>query len=129
VQQSRAGPHRLKGRIRSFEYAAFIESVDLNVGRVLRAVEDPNGDGDTSDSVAENTLILFTSDNGGTHAANDPLRGEKGMLTEGGIRVPLIAYWPGTIAPNTVTDHMVHAVDYYPTYLELAGRKWMPPTR
>jgi arylsulfatase A-like enzyme len=116
-----------KGPHQSFEYAAFIESVDLNVGRVLRAVEDPNGDGDTSDSVAENTLILFTSDNGGTHAANDPLRGEKGMFTEGGIRVPLIAYWPGTIAAGAVTDHMVHAVDYYPTYLELAGRKWMPP--
>jgi arylsulfatase A-like enzyme len=116
-----------KGPHQSFEYAAFIESVDINVGRVLRAVHDPNGDGDTSDSVAENTLILFTSDNGGTHAANDPLRGEKGMFTEGGIRVPLIAYWPGTIAAGGVTDHMVHAVDYYPTYLDLSGKRWMPP--
>jgi len=110
-----------------FEYAAFIESVDINVGRVLRAVYDPNGDGDTSDSIAENTLILFTSDNGGTHATNGPLRGKKGMFTEGGIRVPLIAYWPGTITAGAVTDHMVHAVDYYPTYLDLAGKRWMPP--
>ncbi len=49
------------------------------------------------------------------------------MFTEGGIRVPLIAYWPGVIPANTVTDRMVHSVDYYPTYLELAGKQWMPP--
>ena len=49
------------------------------------------------------------------------------MFTEGGIRVPLIAYWPGVIPPNTVTNHMVHSVDYYPTYLTLAGNKWRPP--
>ena len=77
----------------------------------------------TTDSIADNTLVLFTSDNGGTHAENTPLRGKKGMFTEGGIRVPLIAYWPGVIPANTVTDHMVHSVDYYPTYLELAGKQ------
>ncbi|MDG1149743.1 MAG: DUF4976 domain-containing protein, partial [Akkermansiaceae bacterium] len=58
---------------------------------------------------------------------NLPLRGKKGMFTEGGIRVPLIAYWPGVIPANTVTDHMVHTVDYYPTYLQFAGDRWMPP--
>jgi arylsulfatase A-like enzyme len=49
------------------------------------------------------------------------------MLTEGGIRVPLIARWPGVIPPNTVSDRKIHAVDYYPTCLDLAGRKWSPP--
>lgn len=108
--------------------AGFIASIDLIVGRLLKAIDDPNGDGNRSDSVAANTLILFTSDNGGTHDRGDnlPLRGKKGMFTEGGIRVPLIAYWPGVIPANTVTDRMVHSVDYYPTYLELAGNQWMP---
>jgi arylsulfatase A-like enzyme len=109
------------------DLAGFIHSIDLIIARLLIALEDPNGDGDTADSVAANTLILFTSDNGGTHGNNQPLRGKKGMLNEGGVRVPLIAYWPGVIPPNTVTDYMVHSVDYYPTYLQLAGRKWMPP--
>ena len=111
------------------EYAGFIASVDENLRRMLIVVNDPNQDGDTSDSIAENTLILFTSDNGGTHADNLPLKGVKGMLNEGGIRVPLIAYWPGTIPPGTVTDHPVHSVDYYPTYLALAGNRWMPPAK
>ena len=105
----------------------FVHSIDLIVGRLLVALDDPNGDGDTADSVAANTLVMFTSDNGGTHGDNLPLRGNKGMFTEGGIRVPLIAYWPGVIPPNTVTDYMVHSLDYYPTYLELAGKSWMPP--
>ena len=73
-------------------------------------------------------MILFTSDNGGTHEDGDnvPLRGKKGMFSEGGIRVPLIAYWPGVVPANTITDRMVHSLDYYPTYLELAGARWMP---
>ena len=107
--------------------AGFVASIDLIIGRLLKALDDPNGDGDTSDSIAENTVILFTSDNGGTHGNNMPLRGVKGMFTEGGVRVPLIAYWPGVIPPNTISDHMVHSVDYYPTYLELAGQQWLPP--
>ena len=110
------------------EYLGFISSVDLNLSRMLAAIEDPNGDGDTADSIAANTLILFTSDNGGTHADNLPLKGVKGMFTEGGVRVPLIAYWPGVVAPGGVTDCMIHAVDYYPTCLELAGGKWKPAT-
>jgi len=101
------------------ELAGFVASIDLLMGRLLKALRD-NG-------VGQNTLVLFTSDNGGTHKDNRPLRGKKGMFTEGGIRVPLIAWWPGVIPPNTVTDHRVHSVDYYPTYLQLAGRNWMPP--
>ena len=101
------------------ELAGFVASIDLTIGRLLKVLNDTG--------CAENTLILFTSDNGGTHKDNLPLRGKKGMFTEGGIRVPLIAYWPGVIPANTVTDHMVHTVDYYPTYLQFAGDRWMPP--
>ena len=111
------------------KYAGFIASVDANLARMLAAIEDPNGDGDRSDSIEEKTLIIFTSDNGGAdrQGGNLPLRGHKGMLTDGGVRVPLIAYWKGVIPPNTVSDHLVHAVDFYPTFLELAGKGWMPP--
>jgi arylsulfatase A-like enzyme len=109
------------------EYAGFISGVDLNLGRMLSALADPNGDGDSSDSIAADTVIFFTSDNGGVAADNLPLRGEKGMFTEGGVRVPMIAWWPGVIPADTVTDYPVHSVDYYPTCLELAGNKWLPP--
>ena len=107
-------------------FYGFVRSVDAIVGRVLKTVEDPNGDGDQTDSIANHTLVLFTSDNGGTHKDNLPLKGTKGMFTEGGIRVPLIAWWPGKIPATTVSSRLVHTVDYYPTYLQLAGGKWMP---
>jgi arylsulfatase A-like enzyme len=108
------------------EYLGFIAGVDENVKRVLDLLDDPNGDGDKSDSIAKNTVVFFTSDNGGTHAHNLPLKGKKGMLTEGGIRVPLIARWPGTIQPGTVSHRKVHCLDFYPTCLQLAGSKWRP---
>ena len=106
--------------------AGFISGMDAVLGRLLLSLEDPNGDGDKSDGITKETLILFTSDNGGTHFDNLPLRGVKGMFTEGGIRVPLVAYWPGTIPSNTVTDRMVHGIDFYPTLVELAGNRWLP---
>lgn len=108
------------------EYAGFVAGLDEIVGRIVAAVADPNGDGSTADSIAGDTLIMFTSDNGGTHFSNAPLRGEKGMFTEGGLRVPLIATWPGTIPPGQTTARMVHSVDYYPTLLEAAGGTWRP---
>ena len=111
---------------RKAELAGFIAGMDQTLGRLVRALEDPNGDGDRSDSIAGDTLILFTSDNGGTHFDNLPLRGVKGMFTEGGIRVPLVASWPGVVPPGTVSKHLVHAVDFYPTFLELAGNQWGP---
>ncbi len=107
-------------------FYGFVRSVDSIVGRVLKVVEDPDGDGDHRDSIAKHTMIIFTSDNGGTHKDNWPLRGTKGMFTEGGIRVPLIAWWPGRIPAKTVTHRLVHTVDYYPTYLELSGGEWRP---
>ncbi|MEM0924788.1 MAG: sulfatase-like hydrolase/transferase [Planctomycetota bacterium] len=108
------------------DYLGFIAGVDENVGRLIAALNDPDGDGDSSDDITSETLVLFTSDNGGTHASNAPLKGEKGMLTEGGIRVPLIASWPGVIPGDATTDRMVHSVDYYPTFLEVADASYKP---
>lgn len=108
------------------EYLGFIAGVDENLKRMLDLLDDPNNDGDVSDSIAENTIVFFTSDNGGTHADNLPLKGEKGMLTEGGIRVPLIVRWPGKIPAGTISDRKIHCLDYYPTCLQLAGNQWKP---
>lgn len=108
------------------EYLGFIAGVDENLKRMVDLLEDPNNDGDQSDSIAKNTVVFFTSDNGGTHADNLPLKGKKGMLTEGGIRVPLIIRWPGTIKPGTVSDRKIHCLDFYPTCLQLAGNTWRP---
>ena len=102
--------------------------MDAVLGRLLNSLKDPDRNGDKSDSIANDTLILFTSDNGGTHFDNLPLRGVKGMFTEGGIRIPLIAYWPGVVPENSITDRMVHGIDFYPTLLELAGNSgFLPP--
>jgi arylsulfatase A-like enzyme len=110
-------------------YAAFIETLDQAVARVITAVDDPNGDGNTADSIAVNTLLVFTSDNGGHMGATDnsPLRERKGTLREGGLRVPMIAVMPGTIPAGTVSDEAIHAVDYYPTYAALAGASLPAP--
>jgi arylsulfatase A-like enzyme len=115
-----------KENSRKANLAGFISGMDEVLGRLLHSLKDPNGDGDESDSIAKDTLILFTSDNGGTHFDNLPLKGVKGMFTEGGIRVPLVAYWPGVVPSNTVSNRMVHGIDFYPTLLELAGNQWLP---
>ncbi len=112
-------------------YAAMIASVDESVGRVLAKLDELK--------LSEKTLVIFTSDNGGVggyQAAgivgaggitdNAPLRGGKGMLYEGGIRVPYVFRRPGTIAPGTVCDEPINSVDLYPTLLELAGAKPEP---
>jgi arylsulfatase A-like enzyme len=71
--------------------------------------------------IAGNTLVIFTSDNGGTQqSSQEPLRGNKGCYYEGGIREPFIAWWPGTIQPGESTVP-VHQVDLFPTFLALAG--------
>jgi len=104
-------------------FAALCENMDQSVGRIMRYLNDPNLDGDTSDSIADNTLVIFTSDNGGSESEteNFPLRGRKGMHFEGGVRVPLIMRMPGTIPANKVTDTMVHPIDLYPTFLDFAA--------
>lgn len=103
-------------------YAGLVEGMDQAIGRLLKAIEDPNGDGDTADSIAGNTLVLFYGDNGGAQQATDnsPLRASKGSQYEGGIRVPLIAWMPGTVASGTSSNEPVHSVDFYPTVVEFA---------
>ena len=99
--------------------AAMITRLDGDVGRILQAVEEAG--------LAENTLVLFTSDNGAGDVAdelfdrNGVLKGFKRDLYEGGIRVPMIAWWPGTIAPGQVTEQVMAAWDVLPGLAELAG--------
>jgi len=98
-------------------YAGMVEAVDQAVGRVRAALEKAG--------VAERTLIVFTSDNGGVDrphvTENAPLRGGKGQRWEGGIRVPAIVHWPGVTQPGSVCQEPVITMDYYPTILEVAG--------
>ncbi|KAB8169948.1 sulfatase-like hydrolase/transferase [Streptomyces sp. 3MP-14] len=94
--------------------AAMLESVDQQVGRIAEALAELGLDRDT--------LLLVTSDNGGPYRdANQPLRGGKGELYEGGIRVPLIAHWPGRVRGGRSEDTPVSTIDVLPTALDLAG--------
>jgi len=96
-------------------YAAMIESMDQSVGRVLAHLD--------SLGLGPDTAVIFYSDNGGAIQAtsNAPLRGFKGMLYEGGIRVPLAIRWTGRIAPGRAEKTPVIGSDLYPTLLEFAG--------
>jgi arylsulfatase A-like enzyme len=111
-------------------YAAMISRMDASVGQVLARLEDPDGDGDKSDSVLENTLVIFTSDNGPTPEHKSPIdffhaagkyRGGKRDLYEGGIHVPALAYWKGVIEPGSTSDYRTDLADFLPTAAELAG--------
>ena len=104
-------------------YAAMIESVDESVGRIVAKLAELG--------LAERTAVVFFSDNGGFGPATSmaPLRGSKGMLYEGGVRVPLVAYWPGTIPPGRTIDSPVIGTDLYPTFLEIAGAPLEPEAR
>lgn len=97
-------------------YAAMVTCMDDAIGRVVDALDRRGW--------RENTLILFASDNGGavvTGADNGPLRGQKDTLYEGGVRVPALAFWPGTLKAGAVFNGPLHIVDWYPTLLALAG--------
>ena len=96
-------------------YAAMVESVDECVGRLMEKLDELQ--------LAENTVVIFFSDNGGHAAYTDmePLRGSKGMFYEGGIREPMIARWQGVISPNTQCDIHVISTDFFPTFLDIAG--------
>jgi uncharacterized sulfatase len=108
-------PHDAANRERRVKYGAFVETLDHHVGRLLRAIDDAGQ--------RENTLVLFTSDNGGhpQYASNAPLRGSKWNLYEGGIRVPMIARWPGRITAGSVSKTPVVGYDLLPTFVEVAG--------
>ncbi|QDT70160.1 Arylsulfatase [Planctomycetes bacterium MalM25] len=104
-------------------YAGMLEGMDQAIGRLLDKLYDPNGDGDLSDSIAEETVIVFYGDNGGSTqgTSTEPLRESKGSQYEGGVRVPLIAWSPGRVQAGAITDEPVHSVDFYPTFAELAA--------
>ncbi len=125
-------------------YAAMIDSMDQNIGRLMQALEEAGE--------AENTLVLFLSDNGGCSeepggrdpsqrdpgpandyvavgpawgwAQNAPFRRYKSWLHEGGIATPLVAWWPGRIPAGSINRSVAHIVDLLPTFLELAGGEY-----
>ncbi len=107
-------------------YAAMLSSLDDSVGRVVARLDELG--------LSPNTLVVFTSDNGGVGGYvaagvktkegitdNAPLRGGKGMLYEGGVRVPFIFRWPGHIQAQTLCDEPILSVDLFPTLLALSG--------
>lgn len=102
-------------------YAAMVHSLDENVGRILTELDQLG--------IAEHTLVVLTSDNGGyinqyhdvQVTSNRPLRSGKGSLYEGGIRIPLIVRWPGVTAGGATCDQLVLTTDLYPTVLQITG--------
>ncbi|MCG8450300.1 MAG: sulfatase [Pirellulales bacterium] len=110
------GPHNPKPevlqRTKGNRYLAMIQCMDKAVGRVLTTIDQLG--------MRNDTIVVFTSDNGGTRSQS-PLRGTKGTLYEGGIRVPLIYRWPGVIAAGSKTDTPVSCEDFFPTLLDAAG--------
>ena len=120
------------------EFAAMVEATDESLGRIRAKLKELG--------LEKNTIIIFTSDNGGMAASNQyrgidhpretldarfassnlPLRGAKGWNYEGGIRVPLIVHWPEQIQPNSKSSAIVTGTDYYPTLLEMLAIPPMP---
>ena len=100
---------------RDHRYAAMIEAMDIAIGKVLKSLDDLN--------IAEETLVIFTSDNGPFGGVGDasPLRADKGHLYEGGIRVPLIVRWPGKVEAGVVEKTPVILTDFHPTILAATG--------
>lgn len=98
-------------------FAAMVTNMDDAIGTIVEAAD--------KHLPRENTLIVFFSDNGGLvrFGSNGKLRDGKGTLYEGGVRVPAIMAWDGTIKPGSVVDEPLHVVDLYPTLLGLAGSK------
>jgi arylsulfatase A-like enzyme len=105
-------------------YAAMINRLDAAIGRVMKSLDDAG--------MADNTLVVFSSDNGATfetgnkgasnyHDSNRPFRGQKRSLEEGGIREPSLARWPGKIPAKKRSDTVMHMTDVFPTFVAAAG--------
>lgn len=98
-------------------YAAMVHAMDDGIGRVLSTLDRLQ--------LREKTLVFFLSDNGGPENANasdnGPLRGQKGEMFEGGIRVPFIVSWPGALPAGAIYDHPINSIDIARTAVELAG--------
>ncbi|MFT5469616.1 MAG: arylsulfatase A [Verrucomicrobiales bacterium] len=115
-------PHAdFAGKSKNGVYGDWVEEVDWSVGQLLAALKRLK--------VEENTLVLFTSDNGpwaskgAAGGVSGPLRGSKGCTLEGGVREPTIAWWPGKIEPGSVSDAIAGTTDVLPTFVSLAGGK------
>lgn len=102
------------------KYAGMVSHLDDSVQRLLDQLK--------ACGIERNTVVVFTSDNGGLGAetSNLPFRGGKSTLYEGGIRIPLIVQWPGVVKAGSVCAVPVHSADWFPTFLDLAGLKPMP---
>ena len=107
------------------DYAALVEGIDEGVGRIVEYLQQTDDPRHPGQKLAENTLIVFTSDNGGREIAteNAPLRYQKGEYYEGGIRVPLIVSCPGLVPAGTTSSTPIYSVDFYTTFLSLADGK------
>ena len=101
-------------------YAGMVDNLDANIGQLLDEL-DRSG-------LRENTLVIFTSDNGGIRdiSCQDPLRAGKGSYYEGGIRVPLVFSWPNQIEQGIRLEDPVINLDFYPTLLDLTGQEFLP---
>ncbi len=95
-------------------YATMVKSIDDNVKRIVDYLEEAG--------LREKTIIIFTSDNGfnGLQSVNQNLRGAKGNIYDGGLRVPAFVNWPGQVAPQRI-EEPIQGLDYFPTFLDLAG--------
>ncbi len=117
--RSRTDP---RGRQDCPTMASMLQSMDESIGRILDKLDELK--------IAEDTIIIFMSDNGGnmynevegtTPTNNYPLRGGKGNIYEGGSHVPCIIVWPGVVRPGTRCDEVISSIDFYPTMLDMAG--------
>ena len=111
--------------------ADFVMETDWSVGQVVKALEDAG--------IADNTLLIFTADNGHSHYTgwqnlvdaghlpSGPYRGHKGDIWEGGHRVPLVVRWPGHVSPNSFSDQLICLTDFYATLAAVCRQKL--PTR
>lgn len=99
---------------------AMVERMDTGIGQILDKLDELN--------LTENTIVVFYSDNGGfeMQQEQDPLRGGKAMIFEGGIKVPMCIRWPGVVKPGTVCNTTVISDDFYPTFAEILGEKNLP---
>lgn len=127
-EEEQALPSRAVRKVRIRQnhatYAAMVESMDHSVGRILDRLQ--------ALGIDDNTVVCFTSDNGGlstsegSPTSNLPLRGGKGWTYEGGIRVPYLIRWPGVTKPASVCAAPVVSMDFYPTLLEICGLEARP---
>ena len=102
-QKSSSDPH----------HAATVEALDQNIGRIMDTLRRLDLD--------DNTVVVFTSDNGGNRQYTAPLKGGKGQLYEGGLRVPTCVWWSGIKQPGRSDDTPILSMDFYPTILDIAG--------